>query len=1384
MSTKDISRFLFQPKKHYVGMRMQQGRVLIDSDHNEGASHDDEDQRQTLLALVGPQATPDAGFAIGYVSSDGFGGTPQVVTPGATLGVTQVNINGSSTPVSVPNFYVMPGSMFVGGLRVQMEQPEHIAFQNDYLSLTENLLPPDISSSATVSHHFFFLHVWEQCVTAVEDEEILEHALGGPDTSVRVRRMRRVEYAEAFDGEDCHVAFMRAIGFLDELFATLDAATGEFKSSGRLRLGFLEGDSEDTCAPCHPDPSGRYLGAENQAIRIMLTDQSHFVWAYDNAAPLYRATVGGVGDPPAGLVVVTMLTLPKDEEHWPLQGRVVEVVPWSAILENGEKVAEEVGVFCRVSRSYDPATKTFEIDTGDATAMAALADLVHAWDDDHPRLADLGDGSEPRPFYLRFWHQTASGTTDVTIPTNSTAGLGSTGIVPQFPTPGRRGDFWIAALRPETPNRVVPFDLQDNPDGVPPHGPRHFYAPLMLIHSANNVVTGVEDCRKPLIPVTDTGCCAYTVGDGVHSVGQFTSIQAAIDALPPEGGEVCVRPGLYREEFSIHNRVDVVVSGCGAHTIIESPANPTADALVEVTSGKRFTVRSLTIRAMGQKAIWVHSMESPRLLDLQVEAFVQSGGPPIPDEAPVVHISSNADVLVRTLEIFASRRTGLLLEQMGPLQVPEPSGFSGTFVRPVILSGVTIRGARDGAAPNAPLAIVRSGSGSEVWGLVRLEHWNLAAFGQTALQCEQVKLELTQSVILSKPFSATQPAKACLDMNQGQLVVRHCSFLLESTAGSVSAASEHAAIVLRHGDMIVENNEIRASSLAWGGIQVAGGTGPVAIRGNQIDGGAGHGITLGSVLWYRSGSDPTLASRREGAGRVHMNPASGQVSGNLRPGFTDPNDGFLYLARVEGGNRDLEIIDNTIMNMGTNGISVLTLFGVPLDQPLMATKGSCRIKNNRIRANLRNASPNVPLAEPLFPVGGSRFGALAGNSLPMRMLPFGGIVLGPSTLSSPGPIGLFKLDISGNTIDDNGNEIFGSTTHVSMLPVSGIVVTGGDSIRVADNVIAGNGALTQPTDLLQTGLRAGIAVLMAGAGEGTREQIAAFFNDNVSHPPSSCSLQVSGNRVEQREGRALYAVGTGPMAIQDNFFSSLGFHGSIASPEALAEIFALGDVVYVHNLGRPWEAAGLPTTGGTDGLPPNNSQIISGAIVYLKDQASSYGWGNLFFVGLGGHTLFTDNQVVYDWTVKQVGSEPLSYAPVALVSLDNMAVRSNQFAFRLDTQGLTLPTPPLPPGTQGFGGRPVLSQVLVVGHMVDVSNNRVAEGLSVCEASIFSIGRIANISTRNFGTHCITAVTPTMQALDDSGNMSMITPNATCTGVRDALFGLVDDFLFLLNDRR
>ena len=150
---------------------------------------------------------------------------------------------------------------------------------------------------------------------------------------------------------------------------------------------------------------------------------------------------------------------------------------------------------------------------------------------------------------------------------NSICG-GHTGQPGAHRTPGHiyghaisAGDFWIIAARPESPNVLVPWDFFT---GRPPHGVRRWLTPLAVIDWPGGLSDGTvdSDCRETFPPLTRLrNCCTYTVGDGTTSFGQFQSIQDAVDALPAEGGQICVLPGLYLEAVRIVNRKNVTITG-------------------------------------------------------------------------------------------------------------------------------------------------------------------------------------------------------------------------------------------------------------------------------------------------------------------------------------------------------------------------------------------------------------------------------------------------------------------------------------------------------------------------------------------------------------------------------------------------------------------------------------------------------------------------------------------------------------------------------------------------------------------------------------------------------------------------------------------------------
>lgn len=1351
MSTRDLSRFLFQPRKHYAAARMQQGRTLLDSDQSEGADLAQEEWRRAVLDIVGPRGTPDEGFALGFVMGDLDG----AVSVGSSLYSTSVSLNGDEK--ALLNLGLRPGTFYLGGMRLEMRLPELIFWQRDFLQATQD----DMKGLVSEVHAFFYLEAWEQEVSAIEDEEVLEHALGGPDTTVRVRRFRRVHtMAGVRTGISCAEAFQEKMDLLETSEnSTYNCRTAELESNGRLQLSFQSGSDND---PCTPDPPTQYLGTENQALRIMLTAADHYVWACDNAAPLYRATMGDLrnlsevsGTPT--LIRIQVTTPFKDEQHKPRVNQVVEVVPFAAVIENHLAgyvgtapigiAAAEIGRFAAVASPLDDQGG-FTIDV--SGRLAEFQAIVTRWDAGHPNAAQLNneDGTDAGGIYIRFWQdRTADQPVEIPIGFYPGEPLGTTGIIPRLITPGRRGDYWIAALRPDTPTRIVPFDLLSAEKGVAPHGPHHFFAPIGLFQQTNGSVTEMIDCRRRMRKLIDGGCATFTVGDGRRNVGDYTVIQNAIDALPPEGGRIFILPGRYQQNIALKSRQDVVIEGCGSDTIIETPISAPAAELVTIRDSERISLSNLCLRAIEQHAI--HAISSPalRLAGLSVISYVESAGERVPGaytaEVPLVQLDDCTAASLRSVHLAPARRAGLLFQ----------GDSKGTSV--VDLSAIGVKRFNDGVVatnpPKTPM-ITLSASSKITLRDVSVQTCSQVGIALESLSGTPTEVTMSRLTILADAHSSQERIRTALDI-EGTSVI-----LEDSDITFTDAVSDEAAVVVLGERIILRGNRITThpkclvtdpngggciddTTQAWGGIQVRGGSHDVQILANEISGGLGHGITLGSVLWS-VGSHGT--PHREGAGKAQIAEDSAGlrfVTGSLStfPSAEDPT--IVFWPEDEGVIEDLVIVDNVIQGSSTNGISALTVLGLTTTSGTdLMEISNARIERNTITGNLRHPYGQVVANTDLLPFPASRHDVNDPQALHLSIpvLPFGGIVIATAT---------GRLGISGNTIVQNGQS--------STLPVNGVFVLNGDGIVIQSNRIAGNGvpALAAPGNNLLPGVRAGIAVMLAGTGDSrpvdlqsTLEVLDPLASEAHTLDAGGIALRIAGNSVQQPEGRALHAVVAGSVAIDANFLSSRGYHGAATTEDESI----IGDVVFVQNLGTPWEAAdadSIPEEGEDTAqqFSPDytNNPVPSGAADYLRNETAS----PRLFTGAGGSLLFTNNQVIYDWDVKRPpeGSDtPLSFFAVVLMTLDHLGCLENQFAMRINRESVfgTLPLPLLAslPGEVTWGLKEaLLGHVLTGGGTTQVARNRFAENVQACSFSAITAGEMLNITTFNQATHPILA---------------------------------------------
>ena len=192
----DFTRRTFDPAKRYSGVRLQQGRVGLDADFNEQADLEAFLRETALADVVGPCGVP----AREAESETGGGFRIEVAEDG--------------------DLSIAPGHLYVDGLRVEMPEPG--ATYLDQPDLPGTGLPEE------EGRYLVYLDAWRHHRTALEDPQIREVALGGPDTATRLRTVGQVELlrvGEAGAEFSCGTASEAWSGLVDPGLGRLEART-------------------------------------------------------------------------------------------------------------------------------------------------------------------------------------------------------------------------------------------------------------------------------------------------------------------------------------------------------------------------------------------------------------------------------------------------------------------------------------------------------------------------------------------------------------------------------------------------------------------------------------------------------------------------------------------------------------------------------------------------------------------------------------------------------------------------------------------------------------------------------------------------------------------------------------------------------------------------------------------------------------------------------------------------------------------------------------------------------------------------------------------------------------------------------------------------------
>ena len=873
MDTTDISRIPFgAQQQHYVSARLQQGRVITDLDWNEAESMTLEDLQLSRIDIIGAFGSPDHGFRIEHLQT-----------------------NGGSF-----DFDIHDGILYLGGLRLQMEpvtegeDPAYETFrtQRDWLQQPQDgYMPVPDLAQGEVRYDLVYLVAYQHHVSAVEDEHLFEAALGGPDTSTRVRNTRIVQLMTNVGSPECEIAWSRLREFFSgSLLGQINEAH-ELVPDTRLFVDYDDIDDPDDL--CAPNAVGGYLGAENQLIRVQLRNRRggrrRFMWGFDNTAPLYRVQVSGNE--------VSFLTEPKDQHHWPLANEIVEILPWSAVLANGEKVAEMMGHLSRVESSYNPTPEGSDYPR--LTMVDALPDPFFG--DNWQERADqesLRNQDPPDYYYLRVWRGIPE---EEVFPIEYDPGheilLGNTGI--QISIHGNDhfpGDQWHIAVRPETPHQVMPAPL-DDPGGMSPHGVRRYYAPLAIIQWSREgeEVQGdiIRDCRKTFRPLVELEtCCTFHVGDGVNSYGDFNSIEEAVRNLPPQGGKICVLSGRHQLRLAIRNRQNIHISGCGETSLLVPYPDPEQQMvpLIQLAHVQNITLEGLNFLQPEGTAI--------RLVDVD------------PDLPP------SSRITIRDNKMIAG-------ESCIHLEVDDrEQGENHIHIANNLIAQPDHEG------------------------------------GRVAIFClaDQVLIERNRLVVIpapdpedpNDPREEEDPTNGFFDL---------CGYRWQVLLANFPLATyllEMYAFVSK-----VQRFSPTRSFQTIGGIQIGGGSESVRISENTLLGGRGNGITLGHIpdpaRIRQPNPDPDWQNDLRRA--KEMSHLTGQF--NSSQYGASANDilnrefrRFVYEVTIE---------DNLIQDMGLSGVGVLAFFDLESSKfGLMIRVEDLTIYRNIIRTCARQIPEEIP----------------------------------------------------------------------------------------------------------------------------------------------------------------------------------------------------------------------------------------------------------------------------------------------------------------------------------------------------------------------------------------------------------------------------------------
>jgi hypothetical protein len=240
----DFSRLTYNPKDHYVAVLHQQGRVFLDSDWNADVLERLALLRRELTDVIGNCGVPEPGTAF-------------EISPG----------------IEPNDFQVAAGRCYVHGVLCLLES------DTTYLSQPDLLDPPAITipSAGSTAYGLVYLEVWHRLITYLEDDNVREIALNGPDTATRLKTISQIKILP-LPNSPADFSLANIIRFLP--------------TPGAGTLTTLQPVPAQVPNLCQlPDP-GNFTGRQNHLYRVQIHDGGEVIGGSLSARLAADATRG------------------------------------------------------------------------------------------------------------------------------------------------------------------------------------------------------------------------------------------------------------------------------------------------------------------------------------------------------------------------------------------------------------------------------------------------------------------------------------------------------------------------------------------------------------------------------------------------------------------------------------------------------------------------------------------------------------------------------------------------------------------------------------------------------------------------------------------------------------------------------------------------------------------------------------------------------------------------------------------------------------------------------------------------------------------------------------------------------------------------------------